>query len=56
MLTEQERATLRHQLIMDDCKPWKVWALSDEELIMITARNEQYMKEAIERAKNDYAK
>lgn len=44
MLTEQQRAQLRHQLIMDDNKPWKVWALSDIELITIAEANQRHME------------
>ena len=44
MLTDTERAHLRHQLIMDDNKPWKVWQLSDTELIYINKINDEYSK------------
>jgi hypothetical protein len=53
MLTENERATLRHKLIMDDVKPWKVWQLSDADLIMINQKNDEYMQRALAEALAD---
>ena len=52
-LTEQQRARLRHQLIMDDNPPWKVWSLSDADLIMINQKNDEYMQRCLAEALAD---
>jgi hypothetical protein len=50
MLTIKERKQLQYNLIMDDCKPAAVMALSDEELIEINRRNYEY---TLKDTKND---
>lgn len=41
-LTMEERKRRQYELIMDDCKPMAVMALSDEELVRITDKNREF--------------
>ena len=41
-LTLKERKQRQYELIMDDCKPYAVMALSDEELVRITDKNRAF--------------
>ena len=41
-LTLKERKQRQYELIMDDCKPMAVMALSDEELVRITDKNRNF--------------
>ena len=41
-LTLKERKQRQYELIMDDCKPAAVMALSDEELVRITDKNRNF--------------
>ena len=38
---------------MDDNPPWKVWQLSDADLIMINQKNDEYMQRCLAEALAD---
>ena len=53
MLTIEERKRLQYNLIMDDNKPAAVMALSDDDLIRINKKNDEYMAKLLkEKEKN----
>ena len=54
-LTVEERSKLRYNLIMDDCKPYRVMALSDGELVAAVVANQgvDYVLSIIGKTNND---
>ena len=50
-LTIEERKRRQYELIMDDCKPFAVMSLSDEELVRITDKNRQFTEKEYRKCK-----
>jgi len=53
MLTIEERKRLQYNLIMDDIKPHKVMSLSDDELIEINRKNDEYMQKLLSEPRDE---
>jgi len=47
MLTDKQRKQLRYNLLMDDASPMTVMGLSDDELININAKNQEYVRKLL---------
>jgi hypothetical protein len=53
MLTIEERKRLQYNLIMDDIKPHRVMSLSDDELIEINRKNDEYMQKLLSEPRDE---
>jgi hypothetical protein len=53
MLTIEERKRLQYNLIMDDIKPHRVMSLSDDELIEINRKNDEYMQKLLSQPRDE---